>query len=162
MKRVIAVLCAMALLGASVTVYADEKADRIAEIKKQMEELQKELDELTADGAASSAEASENDLTGDWVASNDTFNMSATITDDVITVYWESTDSKSLYWAGSFIAPENGEDPYTWTSENDHSQTDRALLASSSDTKDFTFEKGELSFEASAMGTTSTVRMKKK
>ena len=100
-------------------------------------------------------------LPGNWKVSNNTFNMTANITDDSITIYWENEDTKSLYWAGTFKAPENGEDPYTWVSKNDHSQTDNALLASSDDTKQFTCEKGELRFEASAMCTTSTVRMKK-
>ena len=100
-------------------------------------------------------------LPGEWKASNNTFDMSATITDDSITIYWENGDSKSLYWAGTFKVPENGEDPYRWISENDHDQTGMALLASSDDTKEFTYENGELRFEASAMGTTSTVKMKK-
>ena len=101
------------------------------------------------------------DLTGSWKVSNDTFKMSAVIEGETITVYWEDGDTKSLYWAGSYKAPETADEPYTWSSENDHSQTDTAMLASSADTKDFTYEKGELSFEASAMGITSTVRMKK-
>ena len=101
------------------------------------------------------------DLAGSWKVSNDTFNMSGVIEGETITIYWEKGDTKSLYWAGSYKAPETTDEPYIWTSENDHSQTDKAMLAVSADTKDFTYEKGELSFEASAMGTTSTVKMKK-
>lgn len=120
---------------------------------------------ITGCGSGSSGDVNASkgpaDLTGDWKASNDTFKMTATIEEDTITVFWEDGDTKSLYWAGSFKAPETADEPYTWASENDHEQTDKAMLASSADTKDFTYEKGELSFEASAMGTTSTVRMKK-
>lgn len=118
---------------------------------------------VTGCGGSKQTEAAKEpaDLTGSWKVSNDTFKMTATIEGETITVYWEDGDTKSLYWAGSYKAPETSEEPYTWSSENDHSQTDKAMLASSADTKDFTYEKGELSFEASAMGTTSTVRMKK-
>lgn len=36
-----------------------------------------------------------------------------------------------------------------------------ALLASGDDTKDFTFKDGVISYEASAMGTTTTVKLEK-
>lgn len=104
------------------------------------------------------------DLTGEWVQTNsqsDTDYMKATITEDAIEINWvfESEDMVSLYWAGTFIAPTEPGDEYSWTSENDTEQTDTALLASSDATKDFTYNDGVLSFEASAMGTTSTIKM---
>lgn len=40
-------------------------------------------------------------------------------------------------------------------------QADGALLASGDDTKTITFEDGELSYSASALGTTTTVRLEK-
>lgn len=71
------------------------------------------------------------------------------------------SESKSLYWAGTFVAPETPDEPYTWESVNDKEKTDSALLASGDDTKTFTYEKGEISYEASALGTTKTVRLEK-
>ena len=89
--------------------------------------------------------------------------MEATISEDAITVNWvfEDEDSVSLYWAGSYVAPTEPGDEYSWTSENDTSQTDTALLASTAETKDFSYSDGVLSFEASAMGTTMTVEMER-
>jgi len=45
--------------------------------------------------------------------------------------------------------------------KNDHSKTEGALLASSDDTKTITYQNGVLSYEASAMGTTTTIKLKK-
>lgn len=106
------------------------------------------------------------DLTGEWKQSNSKSEDSyqaATISGNTIEIYWVSDkgDTKSLYWAGSFVAPTTADEPYSWTSKNDHSKTESALLASSDDTKTMTYKNGVLSYEASAMGTTTTVKLKK-
>lgn len=106
------------------------------------------------------------DLRGEWKQKNSKSNDSyqaATISDETITIYWISYngDTKSLYWAGSFEAPKTADEPYSWTSKNDHSKTETALLASSDDTKTITYENGVLSYEASAMGTTTKIILEK-
>lgn len=106
------------------------------------------------------------DLTGEWKQENsksDDSYQAATISGDTIAIYWVSDngDTKSLYWAGSFAAPKTADESYSWTSKNDHSKTESALLASSDDTKTMTYQDGVLSYEASAMGTTTTVKLKK-
>ena len=106
------------------------------------------------------------DLTGDWKqvnSSSDDSYQQATISGDTIEIYWVSDngDSKSLYWAGSFEAPTTAEEPYSWESKNDHDKTDSALMASSDDTKKFTYEKNQISYEASALGTTTTIQLEK-
>ena len=119
---------------------------------------------LTACGGKNSKEPA--DLTGQWQQSNSSSKdsyMTATISGDTIEIYWtsETDDSKSLYWAGTFTAPTTADEPYVWTSENDHSKTDTALLASMDDTKEFTYQKGVISYSASALGTTTTVKLEK-
>ncbi|WP_080801773.1 hypothetical protein [Arabiibacter massiliensis] len=107
------------------------------------------------------------DLTGSWEQSNknseDSYHV-ATIEDGVITVDWVTDGGKttSIYWVGTYEAPTEATESYAWDSVNDHEQTDGALLASSDDTKTFTYEKGVLSYELSALGTTTTVEMQKK
>ena len=106
------------------------------------------------------------DLTGDWKqvnSSSDDSYQQATISGDTIEIYWVSDngDSKSLYWAGSFEAPTSADEPYSWESKNDHDKTDSALMSSSDDTKKFTYEKNQISYEASALGTTTTIRLEK-
>ncbi len=105
-------------------------------------------------------------LTGEWkqVNSNseDTYHV-AVIQDDTIEINWvmEEDDTKALYWAGTFVAPETADEPYTWDSENDKEKTDMALLASGDETKTFTYENGQLSYDASMMGVTQTVKLEK-
>lgn len=106
------------------------------------------------------------DLTGEWKQANSKSKDSyqaATISGDTIEIYWVSDngDTKSLYWAGSFIAPKTVDEPYIWNSKNDHSKTNSAMLASTVDTKTMTYQNGVLSYEASAMGTTTTVKLTK-
>lgn len=105
-------------------------------------------------------------LVGEWkqVNSNseDSF-QTATVTGDVIEVYWvtTSTDTKSLYWAGSFTAPTTADEPYSWDSKNDTEKTGSALLASTDSTKTFTYKDGQISYGVTALGTTQTVKLEK-
>ncbi|QSS99754.1 hypothetical protein IMZ31_17075 [Pontibacillus sp. ALD_SL1] len=106
------------------------------------------------------------DLTGEWKQLNSNSEDSyqaATISDDTIEIYWVSDngDTKSLYWAGSFIAPTTADKSFTWDSKNDHSKTDSAMLASQDDTKTMTYQNGVLSYEVSIMGTTTKVKLEK-
>ena len=103
------------------------------------------------------------DLTGVWtqVDAGDSYQQ-ATIQGDTIEINWIGTDGTSaLYWAGSFSAPSTADEPYTWTSTNDTSKTSGALMASSDETKDFTYEGGKISYSVSMMGVTTTVQLEK-
>ena len=107
------------------------------------------------------------DLTGEWKQSNkksqDSY-QAATIVGDTIEINWISDggDTRSLYWAGTATIPADGSQSFTFDSVNDTSKTDGAMLASSDDTKTFTYENGELIYEVSALGATTTVRLAKK
>lgn len=107
-------------------------------------------------------------LYGTWAQTNsnsETSYQEAIISEDgTITINWidEEDDSKALYWAGSFEAPTTSDDTYSWTSKNDKEQTETALLASGDDTKDFKYENGVISYEASALGSTMTVELERK
>ena len=104
------------------------------------------------------------DLSGTWVQVNKESEGSyqeAVISGDTIEVNWISPDTKSLYWAGTFVAPTTADEPYVWTSENDTEKTSVAILASTAETKDFTYADGQLSYEVTALGVTKTVRMEK-
>lgn len=121
---------------------------------------------LALAGCGNSAAAEPPVLTGDWTQSNsnaDDFYQIATITDDTIEVYWYSTEdsTKALYWAGTFVAPETADEPYSWESVNDTEKTGSALLASGDDTKTFTYEDGQISYEVGAMSVTTTAILEK-
>ena len=124
----------------------------------------------SASSASTSVEQTEEvkapDLSGDWKQVNsdsETSYHAATIKDDTIEIYWvnEDDETKALYWAGTYVAPETADEPYTWDSENDKEKTDSSILASGDDTKTFTYQDGQISYEASALGVTKTVRLEK-
>ncbi|ADX72184.1 hypothetical protein Asphe3_09950 [Pseudarthrobacter phenanthrenivorans Sphe3] len=106
------------------------------------------------------------DLTGAWKQSNpnsETSYQQATITADKMTIEWVSDggNTTSIYWVGTFAAPTSASEPYTWTSQRDVEATQSALLASSDATKEFKYEGGSISYKVSALGTTTTVNLKK-
>lgn len=105
-------------------------------------------------------------LSGAWKQENagdKTSYQQATITADTMKIEWVSDggNTTSTYWVGSFKAPTDATEPYSWTSTRDVETTRSALLASSDATKDFTYEGGTISYKVSALGTTTTVKLKK-
>lgn len=111
-----------------------------------------------------SAAASIPDLKGTWKSEdNNGSYQEAVISDNSIEINWVSDggDTKSIYWVGSFIAPTEATNSYSWTSERDKEATDSALLASSDETKEFTYSDGVISYQTSALGTTTTMKLKK-
>lgn len=106
------------------------------------------------------------DLTGAWKQSNPNSEKSyqqATITADTMTIEWVSDggNTTSIYWVGTFAGPTSADEPYTWTSQRDVEATKSALLASGDATKEFKYEAGTISYKVSALGTTTTVNLKK-
>lgn len=104
------------------------------------------------------------DLTGTWkqTNSNDPNSyMEATISGDTIEVNWIGTDTKSLYWKGTYQAPTKAGD-WKWTSQGDTETMAQSLLASQDATKDFTYSEADgVSWETTALGTTITVKTAK-
>ena len=71
------------------------------------------------------------------------------------------TDTKSLYWKGTYQAPAAAGD-WKWTSQDDTETMASALLASQDATKDFTYTKADgVSWETTAVGTTTVVKTAK-
>lgn len=60
---------------------------------------------------------------------------------------------------GTCVVPADDTVPYTWESVADKEQTGSALLASTDDSKTFTYEDGELTYSASAFGATRKMRL---
>lgn len=115
---------------------------------------------------SNSMQSSIPDLTGNWNQSNpnskETY-QSAVISGDTIEVYWitDGGNTKALYWAGTYVAP-TADNKYSWDSVNNKEKTKTSLLASSDETKTFTYEDGVISYSVSAMGMTQTVKLEKK
>ncbi len=106
------------------------------------------------------------DFSGTWKQVNSKSEDSyqeAIMSGDSIEIYWisDSGENRSLYWAGTYIAPETEVDTYSWDSVNDHEKTENALLASTAETKTISYKNGQLYYEVSALGTTTTVKLEK-
>ena len=105
-------------------------------------------------------------LDGKWKQCNSSSKdayMEATIQEDTISVNWVSDggNTESIYWIGTYPRPNTTEDSYNFTSTRDQEKTASALLASSDDTKDFSYSNGKISYKVSALGTTTTVELTK-
>lgn len=129
--------------------------------------------ESSGGGSTASAPAEEQapaaeplDLTGDWKQTNsnaaDSY-QAATIAGSVITVNWvnEADSTTALYWVGTYEAPTDAAETFTWLSAGDVAQMESGLLASGDDSKEFTYEGGKLKYELTAMGVTMTVEMER-
>lgn len=106
------------------------------------------------------------DLSGQWKQINNQSEdnyQGAIISGDKIEIYWvpNNGDTRSLYWAGSFDAPDTEDEPYYWNSRNDTAKTSGSMLASGDSEKRFTYEDGQISYSASIMGSTTKVRLEK-
>ncbi|UUT36006.1 hypothetical protein [Microbacterium elymi] len=60
---------------------------------------------------------------------------------------------------GTATLPTDASQTFTWDSTRDKAKTDNALLASHDDTKTFSYGDDEISYEVTALGTTTTVRL---
>lgn len=124
---------------------------------------------LTACGAKAPAKSSPTvppDLSGQWRQINNESEdnyQGAIISDDEIEIYWVSNngDTRSLYWSGSFDAPDTADEPYSWISQNNTEKTENVALADRADTKAFTYANDQISYSISVTGTTTIVRFEK-
>lgn len=70
-------------------------------------------------------------------------------------------NKSAIYWVGSYDAPTTDVNQYKWTSNNNHEQTETSILASTDDTKEFSYNNGIISFTASMQGVSKTFELKK-
>ena len=106
------------------------------------------------------------DLSGEWKSEEkEEAFQGANITDDTIEIYWvgqdDGEDFVALYWAGTFVPPSDGKEPYSWESVNDTEKTSSALLASEDETKVFTYQDGKISYSVTFAGETRTLDLQK-
>lgn len=164
MKRIAAIAAAGILAASLAGCAGEEKADQ----PQQPAQEQKAPESAQEAPQQEEPKAEALSLDGTWKSvdneSEDSW-QEAVIDGGTITIDWVSDggDTKSLYWAGT-VDPTDGktvEDVFAWDSVNDTEQTSKAMLASGDETKAFTYEDGQISYEASAMGTTKTVRLER-
>ena len=105
------------------------------------------------------------DLTGNWrqvdAVETETYQF-ATIADGVLDIYWFIPDTGvMLHWAGTYDAPTDPAETYSWESANDTTRTASALMASGDAAKTISYENGKLSYTAAAFGMETTIQLER-
>jgi len=83
--------------------------------------------------------------------------MTATITENTITINMSMGDIQSVYWIGTFPVFDNVPNSFAVTSRGDTNAMSSDILASQDATKTFTYKDGELSYPFSIEGLNTTV-----
>lgn len=104
------------------------------------------------------------DLRGLWVQTDRSEDgyVAAEIRDDgkIGIFFWIKDDPTPwTYWVGTYIAPDTDSERYSWTSVNTYSGN--GLLASTADSKDFTYENGIIEFPVTMQGKTGSVQLER-
>mgnify|MGYP001098426879 FL=1 len=154
---ILAIVCATVLGGCGSSGVSQEEYNKVVAERDALKNESQESDNSTA-----SANESEEipDLSGNWEQEGKGESYQAGyISDDVIEIYWITDDSKALYWSGSYEAPTEKTDSFSWESKSDKEKTSTALLASLDDSKIFTYDSGKISYEVTAQGVAQTIKM---
>lgn len=156
-KKIGATLALLALLGTGTVGCSTAENDDTSQAGGTSAETEKTEPEKTEEAPEPVS------LVGEWKQTNADDPerwQKATITEDTIEVYWvaEAGDTTALYWAGTVQVPAEGES-FTFDSANDATKTENAMLASSDETKAFTYEDGELRYDVTVQGVTTTIRL---
>lgn len=100
-------------------------------------------------------------LDGAWVSENPNPDMIAEINNATITISWNNSETKQLYWLGNFPVPYTSfyrTDKFEIVSSGDTETMAGALMASRESSKRFLYD-GKLSFELGIVGTTQTIKL---
>lgn len=110
---------------------------------------------------SASAEASEEkvnalDLTGSWIAETQGsgYYLAGFIHGDLIELHWVSSydQNGSVYWAGTYKAPKEEVDTYSWSSERDEDIMATTSHGAPDASRHFSYQDGRLILEAGQQG----------
>lgn len=102
-------------------------------------------------------------LVGDWHQIGTgipSTTMTATITEGAIQITLSMGDTSGIYWLGTFT-DWNTSNSFTTISLGDQDAMALDIFASVDTVKTFTYENGDLSYEFSILGNTTTVHLSK-
>lgn len=103
-------------------------------------------------------------LNGTWTQSSSGISdikMTASVSDDKISITMNTGSDSGTYWVGSFDTLLTKSQSFTVTSAGDVSAMESDLLASQDLSKIFTYKNGDLSFPFSIMGVNTTVHLQR-
>jgi hypothetical protein len=102
-------------------------------------------------------------LIGEWhqVNKNPDGYMTASIDGDSIQVNLRGRDSSAIFWLGTFAGTHRPVGKFKVVSLRDQDATKYNIASSPDKTKTFTYKNGDLSFDFSTLGSTTTVHLHK-
>lgn len=109
------------------------------------------------------AETKTTGLLGDWHQTGTGISgttMAATVTEGAIQITLTMGDTSGIYWLGT-LETWNTSNSFTTVSLGDQDAMMLDIFASTDPAKTFTYENGDLSYEFSILGTTTTVHLSK-
>lgn len=119
---------------------------------------------VSSAAAASNISTSSNSLQGEYHQVQSGLPkavMAATISDNKIEITLTMQDTTGLFWEGTFDTNSVTSQPFKMTSYGDLKLLDASLYGSSEKTKEFFYDYGDLSFQFSIMGVSTTVHLSK-
>lgn len=87
--------------------------------------------------------------------------MNASITESKIEITLTMQNTTGIFWTGTFDTSQSTDKPFATVSKGDVEAMTMEMYASSEKTKLFTYKDGELSFQFSIMGVSTTVFLSK-
>lgn len=112
-----------------------------------------------ASSASAESESSQQqalDLQGSWVAEvqGSDYYLAGFIEGDLIELHWVSSydQNGSVYWAGTYLAPKDQPETYTWESVRDEAIMSTSAYCSVDASRSFTYADGKLTLAGSATG----------
>lgn len=95
-------------------------------------------------------------LEGSWIAEvqGSDYYLAGFIKDNLIELHWVSSydQNGSVYWAGSYKAPKDKPDTYTWESTRNDAIMNTSAYASVDASRSFTYADGKLTLAGSSTG----------
>lgn len=87
--------------------------------------------------------------------------MSAVISDNKIEITLHMEDTLGIFWTGTFDTSKNSSETFMVISEGDQDVLAKSLYGSNEKTKKFSYKNGDLSYEFSILGVSTTVHLSK-
>ena len=113
-------------------------------------------DTSSASAESENAPAETLNLEGSWIAEvqGSDYYLAGFIKDNLIELHWVSSydQNGSVYWAGSYKAPKDKPDTYTWESTRNDAIMNTSAYASVDASRTFTYADGKLTLAASDTG----------
>lgn len=113
-------------------------------------------DTSSASAESENAPAETLNLEGSWIAEvqGSDYYLAGFIKDNLIELHWVSSydQNGSVYWAGSYKAPKDKPDTYTWESTRNDAIMNTSAYASVDASRSFTYADGKLTLAGSSTG----------